>query len=267
MKRRMGMVLFWLFFIVGHGLAATPDPSSDCLSCHRQRDAALVTAWEKSRHNQTSLDCRSCHSGEHDGQMAARSRRNEACTVCHSRENSSHTLSKHGVIATLEAGRWDFSQPLREGNFRSPTCAYCHLHEGNHDSTKGGFPLAPLGRVPATGDDARSEARENPCRDCHSPRFVTTWFATGDRMVDIGRMKVREALAVMTEIENRDAELAKKARVVYHRMVEDHLRNVRIGVGHQSPDDQWWHGHPALDGDLLRIKSILSDLLQQTTGP
>ncbi len=36
------------------------------------------------------------------------------------------------------------------------------------------------------------------------------------------------------------------------------LRNLRLGIGHQSPDYQWWYGHAALDGDLLRIKSVLS---------
>jgi len=42
--------------------------------------------------------------------------------------------------------------------------------------------------------------------------------------------------------------------------MREHGRHVRIGVGHQSPDYQWWHGHPALDGDLLRIKGMVSDI-------
>jgi hypothetical protein len=29
---------------------------------------------------------------------------------------------------------------------------------------------------------------------------------------------------------------------------------VRLGAGHQSPDYQWWHGQPALDGDLIRLR-------------
>ena len=39
-----------------------------------------------------------------------------------------------------------------------------------------------------------------------------------------------------------------------------HFNNVYLGVGHQSPDYQWWHGQPALDGDLINIKSMISDL-------
>jgi hypothetical protein len=41
--------------------------------------------------------------------------------------------------------------------------------------------------------------------------------------------------------------------------MQTHGRNVRLGAGHQSPDYQWWHGQPALDGDLLRIKGVIAE--------
>ncbi|MBF0177667.1 MAG: hypothetical protein HQL63_12590 [Magnetococcales bacterium] len=247
---------FGLMVIVFHAAAADVAPLSvaeggDCLSCHRERDAALVAAWEKSRHHGPDMGCGACHGVKHDGAMALRARRNDACTGCHQRVVGSYALSKHGVIVTLEGERLDLAQPLKEGNQRAPTCAYCHLHEGGHNAGAGIFPLAPTGRTPAPEDNDRAEARAAPCRDCHSPRFVATWFTTGDRMVELGRMKVREATAAAANQDNPEV------REMLHRMTDDHLRNVRLGVGHQSPDDQWWHGHPALDGDLLRIKSTL----------
>ncbi len=42
--------------------------------------------------------------------------------------------------------------------------------------------------------------------------------------------------------------------------MQQHLNNVYLGVVHQSPDYQWWHGQPALDGDLIKIKGLISDL-------
>jgi hypothetical protein len=33
---------------------------------------------------------------------------------------------------------------------------------------------------------------------------------------------------------------------------------VRLGAGHQSPDYQWWHGQPALDGDLIRLRAAVA---------
>ncbi|MEO5345765.1 MAG: hypothetical protein H7834_05225 [Magnetococcus sp. YQC-9] len=256
-----GLVLLLIGLQADAAESLPPESSGECLSCHRDRDASLVNAWEKSRHATAGIACWACHGTEHRGSMAARSRRNEACTGCHQRESGSYTLSKHGVIITLEGGRLDFSLPLKEGNQRAPTCAYCHLHDGEHDAGVGILPLAPMGRSPTPDEATRIEARAAPCRDCHSPRFVDTWFITGERMVEIGRMKVREAATVLDAIEQRSADAGEKARAIFQRMSATHLGNVRLGVGHQSPDDQWWHGHPALDGDLLRLKSLQSDPL------
>ncbi|MBF0295238.1 MAG: hypothetical protein HQL96_08605 [Magnetococcales bacterium] len=229
MKQILWLTLLIAMSIQGRGWA------EECLSCHRQRDAVVTAAWEKSRHAMAEVTCTACHGVAHDGGMTARARRNEACTTgCHPRENGSHALSKHGVIAVMEGERLDFNLPLKEGNQRTPTCAYCHMHANEHDTAK--------------------VSRDIPCRDCHSPRFVETWFASGDQMVAIGDMKLREAEAVAAG--SNDPEM----RDLLHRMRDVHLRNVRLGVGHASPDDQWWHGHPALDGDLLRIKSLMQTL-------
>ena len=67
-------------------------------------------------------------------------------------------------------------------------------------------------------------------------------------------MKLREAEAAAAGSPDAAvAELLDAMRTVT-------LRDLRLGIGHQSPDYQWWYGHAALDGDLLRIKAALSDL-------
>jgi hypothetical protein len=50
------------------------------------------------------------------------------------------------------------------------------------------------------------------------------------------------------------------AREHFVRMQSLHLKNPYYSIGHRSPDYQWWHGQPALDGDLLRIKGALGEL-------
>ena len=92
-------------------------------------------------------------------------------------------------------------------------------------------------------------------------RYITRLFDNGERMLDIGRMKVQEAAGVLEQAEEEfsAAELAA-AREHFARMQSLHLKNVYLGVGHQSPDYQCWHGQPALDGDLLRIKGALGEL-------
>jgi hypothetical protein len=79
-------------------------------------------------------------------------------------------------------------------------------------------------------------------------------------MLEVARKKVREANVLIEQAEKifSDAELgpAKKHR----KKMQQHFKNVHLGVGHQSPDYQWWHGQPALDGDLLRIKDSIGEL-------
>ncbi|MBF0160388.1 MAG: hypothetical protein HQL58_12795 [Magnetococcales bacterium] len=256
MTKLMMAVVIVIFVVIDHAGATSPDVTSsdECLSCHQQRDAALVDSWAKSRHAAVDVGCPSCHGIDHQGAMAKRARHNDACINCHQRESSSYSLSKHGVIVTLEAQKLDFSLPLKEGHLRAPTCAYCHMHDKEHHAGSGVFPITPIGRHAATDDDIRSEKRAEPCRDCHSPRFVETWFNSGDRMVEIGRMKIREAAQILATI---PPQREQQGQQLFQQMTEQHLRNLFLGVGHQSPDDQWWHGHPALDGDLLRIKSLL----------
>ena len=86
-------------------------------------------------------------------------------------------------------------------------------------------------------------------------------------MLEIARKKVREGAKLVDQAASKfdEAEL-KSAREILKSM-QHHLRNVYLGAGHQSPDYQWWHGQPALDGDLLRIKGLISELHRKKNRP
>lgn len=49
-------------------------------------------------------------------------------------------------------------------------------------------------------------------------------------------------------------------------MREIRFDNLVLGVGHQSPDYQWWLGHPAMDGDLVKIKHALDAAQRETSN-
>lgn len=187
---------------------------------------------------------------DHHGDAGADARRNDACISCHGGPKASvvrsYLTSKHGVITVIEADKWDFSKPLEGGNYRAPTCAYCHFHDGGDDD-----------------GDARDDARD-ACGDCHSPRFVDTLHDANDGAIGIGRLKVKEAAdAVERERERlspaQGAELDRMVGV----MRDGPLRYLWHGLVHHSPDYQWWYGQAALDGDLLRIKAKLSRFLRE----
>lgn len=236
--------------------------AGDCLACHQVKTPALVQAWRDSVHSRTQpvADCVSCHGQQHSGSLA-RARQDQTCLHCHGEDTPlvhSYRTSKHGVIVRLEHLNADRQQPLQGANYRAPGCAYCHLYGGNH----------------AVGQTVRADKMDSQagatllnslrpvCQNCHSSRYIKTLFDNGEAMLELGRMKLREAQPLMAEARLKfTPQQLVKAEAAYREM-HQHLRNVGLGVGHQSPDYQWWHGHPALDGDLLRIKGALAELLR-----
>lgn len=233
----------------------------ECIDCHQASEPQLVADWQQSVHASAEpvALCTSCHGRDHQG-AAARSRRNDSCIDCHGGATSpvvhSYATSKHGIIMQLEQKNYDWNQPLREANYRAPGCAYCHFHYGNHLTAKAEpLKLAEADRDRITGS----------CLDCHGIRYINRLNDNAVDMIEIARMKVRESRQLVADYANEQQAAADTELTGLIKQAEKHLRNVYLGAFHQSPDYQWWHGQPALDGDLLRIKGAISNR-QQNTG-
>lgn len=168
----------------------------------------------------------------------------KTCVDCHAgAAERSYALSKHGVIAHIEAGR---------ERRRTPDCGACHAFEAKAP--------APQHYVKQT---SRTEAREQAtagCGACHSPRYVAEQLAAAQRGLALGEMKRREAEALV-ELARKEMTAAELAQVenLFATLRDKNLRELRLGLGHQSPDYQWWLGQAALDGSLLRIKGALGE--------
>lgn len=264
--RSMGMRFLLLVGITYTGLAFATDAiapvgtfsNNTCIACHSKKNPQLVAAWRASAHGKDKggASCVACHGRSHQG-SAASARVNTSCINCHGGAKNptvhSYATSKHGVLYTLEHQSWDWSQGLARANYRSPSCAYCHLHQGNHNVSDGVRHNLM--------DKAGLNDLRGVCHDCHAPRYVKRLFENGEAMLEVGRMKLREAEKILQQAR---AEFTERQLAVAEQQLEkmrsQHLNNVLLGVGHQSPDYQWWHGHPALDGDLLRIKGAIGEL-------
>jgi Seven times multi-haem cytochrome CxxCH len=237
--------------------------NAECLACHASRDAKLIAAWRASSHARTApkADCVACHGATHAASLA-RSRRDSACVVCHEKLNRtvthSYATSKHATIVKLEEDEWDWSRPLARGNYRAPGCAYCHLHVGEHDTRLSVTTWQPFQPEELSVREPVAARWQAICGECHAPRYVSEQAATGARMQEIARMKLRETRTVITHYQKSRSAEDSELDVLFTGM-QTHGRNVRLGVGHQSPDYQWWHGQPALDGDLLRIKGMIAE--------
>ncbi len=219
-----------------------PFTDTECVTCHSARDPDLIEAWRSGPHGSaTEVNCSTCHGERHEG-AAARARGNRTCTGCHAGPAShSYATSKHGTITRLEERRQDWRQPLQRGRYRAPGCSYCHLHGNDHDDS-----MTP-NRDP--------ERRQWICAGCHSPRYVREQFASGRRLLEIAEMKLAEGEALIAAL----PETARDDLTNLKQRMRHHVDNVRLGVGHQSPDYQWWHGQPALDGDLIRIRDAITE--------
>lgn len=175
--------------------------------------------------------------------LAALQAAGKTCADCHADgAKKSWALSKHGVIAKLESGR---------ERHRAPDCAGCHAIEAT-------TPTVPHYGRKAGREQARAAAWDS-CRSCHSPRYTTEQQAAAQRGLDIGAMKQREAAALL-EAARRETSGAELARIeALYAALQGNLRDLRLGLAHQSPDYQWWLGQAALDGSLLRIKGALGE--------
>ena len=237
-----------------------------CIQCHEKMNAKLITNWRKSRHgkNHEAANCVACHGISHND-AAVKARQDETCTGCHGGRDEpavhSYASSKHGLILKLEKKEWDWTQPLAQANYRTPGCAYCHMHAGEHNVS---MSVRDPDLLRENTEEVKSvqDAVRRVCQDCHAPRYLTRLFENGEKMLAIARMKVREAKTLLLHArEEYNAEELDAAENQYKKM-KLHLKNVYLGIAHQSPDYQWWYGQPALDGDLIRIKGAISELIR-----
>jgi len=273
--------------------------NSDCLSCHEINNPELVKAWRDSRHSEKTnpikpdapnmnnmalgkviADCVQCHGSSHNNSLA-KSRSDSVCITCHGGSKApvvhSYSTSKHGAIMTMRKKRVDWNKPLKSANYRVPGCAYCHMYNTEHNTKKS---IRPNKTSSTNADDRTSKELQRQtlsvCSNCHAPRYIRRLFENGERMLLIASKKLNEARTLVDKmspssyLENQkqstpnadhlmDTELIKKQ---FHKM-EKHYNNVYLGIAHQSPDYQWWHGQPALDGDLLKKKAMISDLKRE----
>ncbi len=206
--------------------------------------------------------CDSCHTRHLFS--AAEARRAEACQTCHMGFDHPQwemfSTSKHGTIYLTQGAQWDWGRGLKQWFAdigdprapRAPTCAFCHMPEGDHAvKTAWGFLAVRLGekdkeweqlrntvfrglgvidekgnvtgrfKVVAAGKVARLSQEEwqqerdrmvARCATCHSEGFARQTLDQGDRVVKEADRLLAEAIQVVESL-YRDGVLPRpKAR-------------------------------------------------------
>jgi hydroxylamine dehydrogenase len=154
---------------------------SACMQCHS-----------------VATKCDSCHTRH--AFSAAEARRPEACVTCHSGpphpDDDTYFASAHGQRYLAEGDDWDWSRPLRKGNYAAPGCAYCHMTDGKHqvaDKTIWKFGLQQVNPL-TSGNQVRRRQWVEMCADCHAE----DWSAEQLAGLDAER---REAWVLLHEAE------------------------------------------------------------------
>jgi len=213
--------------------------------------------------------CSSCHTRHRFS--VAEARKPDACGQCHLGPDHPQieifTESKHGGIFRTEGDRWkwtpDDGQWLAGRDYRSPTCAACHMSSApgvasSHDVTErlSWETQAPLTVRPSdfqpfpAQTDWQTERRkmETVCMQCHSEQWTKAHFARFDRVVSLyNETYYLPAQTVMRFLyENKllteAAMFDEPIEWEYYELWHHEGRRARMGAAMMAPDYAWWHG-------------------------
>jgi hypothetical protein len=215
-------------------------------TCAPRREAAARPA--------PAVDGRRVHGAQPDAQLM-RARAILLCWIvalpAPASPASTATPARGAQLGAVQARRHrqDRGRPRAR---RAPDCAVSRSSKPSSADTQHYSAKRTAGRRPG-------EAAMESCRACHSPRYATEQNAAAQRGLAIGEMKQREAEALV-EVARKEISGGTGAhRETARHAARRNLRDLRLGLAHQSPDYQWWLGQAALDGSLLRIKGALGE--------
>lgn len=152
--------------------------------------------------------CDSCHTRHRFD--PAEARRPEACITCHSGpphpDDDTYFASAHGRLYLTEGADWDWNRPLNKGNYKAPSCAYCHMGGGRHqvaDKALWKFGLKEV-NPQASGNKVLRQHWVEVCSDCHDPDQSRTWLAALDSERKAAWDKLYAAEGILKDLRGDD---------------------------------------------------------------
>jgi hydroxylamine dehydrogenase len=193
-----------------------------CDACHAQAGATDAKYWsdEQKKYVDTSSltyrnGCIACHT-RHSFNLEE-ARRPEGCYTCHMGPDhpnyEAYMSSKHGSIYVARGKGWDWSRPMAEARWDTPTCAYCHMlyvaadgtRTSSHDMTRkiiwGMGVQAAGGELKDITVTAENQAKRNEmikvCLTCHSEDKARGYLESADAHKLAGDALVIDARSIL----------------------------------------------------------------------
>ncbi len=152
--------------------------AQQCVDCHKKTTPGVVADWQVSKHNQSGVDCATCHGDQHTTAADAAKARiptPDTCATCHETQVKQFKSGKHAAAwAAMKAMPTIHWQPmaLTEG---MKGCGGCHkIGLKTEAETRGlqkegrGFGLASCDACHTRHAFSVEEARQpQACQTCH----------------------------------------------------------------------------------------------------
>jgi hydroxylamine dehydrogenase len=197
-----------------------------CDACHAQAGATDQKYWSDSlqRYVDTSAlpirnGCVACHTRHAFNLEEAR--KPEACHTCHMGPDhpnyEAYESSKHGSIYAARGESWNWTVPMAQARYETPTCAYCHMlyvdstngaRHTSHNMTRkiiwGMGTQAALGQLDDITQAPENRAKRNEmirvCVTCHSEDRARGYLASADAHKLAGDALVVEARDILAAL-------------------------------------------------------------------
>jgi hydroxylamine dehydrogenase len=193
-----------------------------CDACHAQAGATDPKYWSDSLKQYRDLSslpyrngCIACHT-RHAFNLAE-ARKPEACYTCHMGPDhpnyEAYASSKHGAIYTARGAAWDWTVPLAQAQYETPTCAYCHMlyvsdggqRAASHNMTRkivwGMGVQAATGQLTDLAARPENQAKRREmvkvCLLCHAEDKARGYLASADAHKLAGDALVIEAREIL----------------------------------------------------------------------
>jgi hydroxylamine dehydrogenase len=196
-----------------------------CDPCHAQAGATTDSLWSDSLKQYvdgSSLayrnGCIACHT-RHSFNLEE-ARKPESCHTCHMGPDhpnyEAYEASKHGSIYRARGDEWDWSVPMADAAYETPTCAYCHMlyvdstgtRHTSHNMTRkiiwGMGVQAASGQLEDLVTLPENRARRNEmvkvCMTCHSETRAREYLRSADAHKLAGDALVVEARGILDSL-------------------------------------------------------------------
>lgn len=242
-----------------------------CDACHAQAGASDARYWsdrEQKYVDTSSLPyrngCMACHTRHAFNLTEAR--KPEACYTCHMGPDhpnfEAYMSSKHGSIYAARGAGWDWTVPLGQSQYETPTCAYCHMvyadsagtRTASHNMTRkiiwgmglqaAGGSLADLTLRPE--NRAKRDEMIKVCTRCHSEDKARGYLESADAHKLAGDALVVEARGILAGLYKDGLIQPSHAQASAGLLPGAHFSAVELpgGVATHSPTSLFYDVNP-----------------------